>query len=304
MFIYPPPPQLIKPYPYLCFDYHNTSKVLCNPLPPPLTSAGLDFNHVSVLATTHGRATTPPPPGSTIPPVPSSLVQKIEAGALIEFGDLVPSNLGFEETAGSKSKQHPVTSIAEWLQAFAVYVSIITRKQPQHVPDLMGYQILMLEASNGYKSSSWLAYNRRFRQQAAAQPNCQWSKIDSTIWNLTFTGQAKASCCRHCFSLFHLSKDCTFASSTTSSQADQPLPMPYRRRYICQQWNEQPGHGCSYPNCRYNTSAIIVLITLQLLMSIIRLYITQAILASNLPLANVLHRYSHDHDLLHIGGHS
>ena len=58
----------------------------------------------------------PPPPFSTILPVPPSLVQKVEAGAYIEFGDLVLSHLGFEETAGSKSKQHPVTSIAEWLQ--------------------------------------------------------------------------------------------------------------------------------------------------------------------------------------------
>ena len=159
--------------------------------------------------------------------------------------------MGFEETAGSKSKQRSVTNIAEWLQAFAVYVSITARKQPQHVPDLMGYQVLMLKASNEYKGSSWLAYDRFFRPQAAAQPNCQWSKIDSTIWNLAFTGQAKASRCRHCFSLFHLSKDCAFASTTTFRQADQPLPMPYCRRYICRQWNGQLGHGCSYPNCRY-----------------------------------------------------
>ena len=237
--IYPPPSTTTQSI-HLYLDYHNTSKVLCNPCPPPLTSAGQDLNHVNVLATTHGRATTPlppsstippvpPPPGSTIPPVPPSLVQKIEAGAFIEFEDLVPSHLGFEETVGSKSKQCPVTSIAEWLQAFAVYVSVIARKQPQCVPDLMGYQILMLEGSNEYKGSSWMAYDRRFRQQAAAHPNCEWSKIDSTIWNLAFNGQAKANRCRHCFSLFHLSKDCAFASSTTSSQPDQPLPMPYHQ---------------------------------------------------------------------------
>ena len=61
---------------------------------------------------------------------------------------------------------------------FAVYVSVIARKQPQWVPDLMGYQILMLKASNEYKGSSCLAYDRRFRQQAVAHPNCEWSKID------------------------------------------------------------------------------------------------------------------------------
>ena len=50
-----------------------------------------------------------------------------------------------------------------------------------------------------------------------------------------------------------------------------------------------------------NTSATIMHITFQLLMSIIRLYIAQAILASNLPLANVLNRYSHVHDYYAIG---
>ena len=159
---------------------------------------------------------------------PPSLVQKIESGAFIELGDLLSNHLGFEETVGSKSKQHPITNISEWLQAFAVYVSVIARKQPQRVPDLMGYQILMLEASNEYQGNCWLAYDRCFRQQAASLPNCKWSTIDSTIWNLAFTGQARASRCRHCFSLFHLSKDCEFASNQTSSQVDPPHQMPYR----------------------------------------------------------------------------
>ena len=170
--------------------------------------------------------------GSSIPPVPPSLVQKIESGAFIELGDLVPNHYGFEETVGSKSKQQPITNISEWLQAFAVDVSVIARKQPQHVPDLMVYQILMLEASNEYQGNCWLAYDRYFRQQAASLPNCKWSTIDSIIWNLAFTGQARASRCRHCFSLFHLSKDCEFASNQTSNQVDPPHQISYRRRYF------------------------------------------------------------------------
>ena len=90
----------------------------------------------------------------------------------------------------------------------------------------------MLEASNEYQGNCWLAYNRRFRQQAASQPNCKWSNIDTTYWNLAFTSQAKASRCRHCFSLFHQSKDCEFASSPTSSLPDPRPQMPYRRWYI------------------------------------------------------------------------
>ena len=104
------------------------------------------------------------------------------------MGDLVPSHLGFEKAVGAKSKQRSVTNISEWLQAFAVYASVISRNKPEHVPDLMGYQILILEASNEYQNNSWLAYYRRFQQQAASQPSCKWSIIEPTLWKLAFTG--------------------------------------------------------------------------------------------------------------------
>jgi len=97
------------------------------------------------------------------------------------MGDLVPSHLGFEETSRSKSKQRTITCVSEWLQAFAVYVSVVAKKQPQHVPDLMGYRILMLEASNEYQNNRWLAYDRRFRQLATSQLTCMWSNTDSTL---------------------------------------------------------------------------------------------------------------------------
>ena len=166
------------------------------------------------------------------------------------MGDLVPNHLNFEDSTGSKSKQRPISNIAEWLQAFAIYVSIISRKQPQRVPDLMGYQILMLEASTEYEGNSWLAYDRRFRRQAASQPNCKWSSIDTTCWNLAFTNRAKASRCKYCFSLFHLSKDCEFSSSQMSSLSES-RHLPSHRRFICRNWNEQQGQGCSFRNCRY-----------------------------------------------------
>jgi len=144
--------------------------------------------------------------------VPPSLVIKIESGKFVKMADLVPSHLDFEDIVGAKSKQQAVTNITEWLEAFVVYVSVVARKQPQRVPDLMGYQILMLEASSEYQNNRWMAHDRRFRQQAASHPSSKWS---STLWNFAFTDQAKASHCKHCFSLFHLSKNCEFAPDST-----------------------------------------------------------------------------------------
>ena len=104
-----------------------------------------------------------------------------------------------------------VTNISERLQAFAIYVSVIAKKQPHCVPDLMGYQILILEASDKYRNDCWLRYDRRFWQQASWSI-CKWSDMDSTLWNMAFTGQARTSQCGYYFSLFHVSKDCELTS--------------------------------------------------------------------------------------------
>ena len=159
--------------------------------------------------------------GTVIPPVPPGFVDKIESGAFIEMGDLIPNCPGLEDTARSKLKCRSITNVCEWLQAFEVYVSIIARKQPHRVPDLMGYQVLILEASNEYKNDCWLAYDRCFHQQAASDPHCNWSNINSTLWNLVFTGQARANRCLHCLSLFHSSTDCELASISITTQTEQ-----------------------------------------------------------------------------------
>ena len=65
-------------------------------------------------------------------------MEKIESGAFVEMGDLLPSRLGLDDAAKSTQKHGRITNIMEWLQSFAVYVSVIARKQPR-VPDLMGY---------------------------------------------------------------------------------------------------------------------------------------------------------------------
>ena len=65
--------------------------------------------------------------GTALPPVPTSLVEKVKPGAFIEMGDLLPTHLGLDDTARSKLRRS-VTNISEWLQAFAVYVSVISKK--------------------------------------------------------------------------------------------------------------------------------------------------------------------------------
>ena len=79
--------------------------------------------------------------GDALPAVPPKLVERIESRAFIEMSDLSPEHLrqaDLEDDPKSKSRHCPVSSITQWLQCFAVYTAVITRKQPSQVVDLMG----------------------------------------------------------------------------------------------------------------------------------------------------------------------
>ena len=129
--------------PFLCTNFCPSPRP---PLLGPYTGEFLGHSHPIPLSQLEHIST-----GTTLPPVPTFLVEKLESGAFIEMGDLIPTHLGLDDTARSKLRRS-VTNISEWLQAFAVYVSVIAKKQPHCVPDLMGYQLLILEAGNKYRN--------------------------------------------------------------------------------------------------------------------------------------------------------
>ena len=123
----------------------------------PISALLPDFHHVDLIPENFIDATTHTPPHHQTKLRIFQVVQcshqfqlpcgKIELGAFIEMGDLIPNCLRLDDNAHSKLRC-PVTNISEWLWAFAVYISVIAKKQPHRIPDLMGYQILILEASN------------------------------------------------------------------------------------------------------------------------------------------------------------
>ena len=47
-------------------------------------------------------------------------------------------------------------------------MAVLTQKHPERIPDLLGYQQLIIEASLEYEGDNWLGYDRQFRLTAAA----------------------------------------------------------------------------------------------------------------------------------------
>ena len=80
-----------------------------------------------------------------------------------------------EERQGQKPKWDQVTNILEWVQCFGIYMAMVTKKAPDRIQDLLGYQGLILEARTEYAGDGWLGYDCRFRQQAAANPDAVWT---------------------------------------------------------------------------------------------------------------------------------
>lgn len=167
--------------------------------------------------------------GAGLPPVPSKLVRRIECGEFIELSELLPEKLSFdvaeEDSGKGKSKKKLITSILEWVQCFSLYTAIISQKQPERVPDLLGYQSLIIDAHREFKGDYWMGYDRRFRLRAAAASQVdKWANVDITLWSLAFASRGSSARCKFCFSTSHDSSTCDLSSDTQSSSAPYRTP--------------------------------------------------------------------------------
>jgi len=120
-----------------------------------------------------------------LPPIPNKLVQRVEEGLFVEMAELLPSYLDSADfdTSGQQTrslKRLPVPcDITEWVQCFGMYIAIISRHKPKRVADLMGYQMIIMEASLGSREGKWLTHGHRFRLKASASNLKQWATIDT-----------------------------------------------------------------------------------------------------------------------------
>lgn len=97
------------------------------------------------------------------------------------------------------------------MRYFGIHMAMISRKQAERIPDLLGYQNLLMQAHMQFEGDSWMEYDRFFRQNTATGSSTTWVRINNTFWNLTFSSKTKVSHCRQCFSLTQPSTSCDLA---------------------------------------------------------------------------------------------
>ena len=189
------------------------------------------------------------------------MVAKIQSDEFVDMSELLPDRLGcpktghtFEDQAIPRPRRRYVSTILEWIQCFGIYIAALTQKHPERIPDLLGYQQLIIEASLEYEGDNWLGYDRQFQLTAAATQNTAWGHIDQTLWSLAFSAKAKASRCKYCFSIIHTAAECAWApEQLTSNPVTQPMLLFSQRHPppVCFKWNSAPGR-CPVSGCRYN----------------------------------------------------
>lgn len=188
---------------------------------------------------------TPPPIliSGGLPPVPAKLVAKIQEGSFVEMAELLTDTLikphyGAEDsTVSSQHKPKEVANIMDWIQCFGVFIAVVSLKEPHRIPDLIGYQNLIVQSSFDSQEGRWIIYDRRFRLKASATTIPQWSSIDITEWRMAFPERPPVvSNFPSPKPLFHQPSNDDFATPS----------MP-----VCLEWNENPSSECLRTSCRF-----------------------------------------------------
>ena len=130
-----------------------------------------------------------------MPALPKKLVEQIQGGQYIDFCELPPAK-GRTRPLPSQDEGHIIVvraedlsgtrkmipDLATWLQCFAVYMAVITNKEPDRTNNLLAHMVTIAKASTKYSWPSWVVYDQNFRQEAADNGLKDRAKVDPSIY--------------------------------------------------------------------------------------------------------------------------
>ena len=182
--------------------------------------------------------------GPGFSPVPAKVVGHVVAGKFIDLGDLLRSTVVSAEpepqllfdgrlvlTFTPKKPKRRVEDIATWMEAFSVYCLIIISFFPHRSRDLLQYKLLILRTYRQFSGKVWLAYDRAFREHAAAANVVDWSSINVQLFN------------------FHAAGASARGPNVSSPDSSEPAGAS-TSQILCKSWNK--GRCVApYASCRF-----------------------------------------------------
>ncbi len=134
--------------------------------------------------------------------------------------------------------------------------------QPERVRQLLAYQTLIVHEARRCGGKGWWTYSM-FRQQVAGNKEADWSKLNSSLYAVSFLAHAGGGkTCSLCMESDHGDEECALSPSKASgSGGKHPRPVARQEgaesgnrfakgkaRMTCFAWNQGE---CSFPYCRY-----------------------------------------------------
>jgi len=91
-------------------------------------------------------------------------------------------------TAGKNKNRRRIEDIVSWMEAFSIFSMVLTSFFPHRWKDLTSYKLLILRTYRQLSGPVWLAYDKAFREHAAATKLTDWSDINSQLFNFHAAG--------------------------------------------------------------------------------------------------------------------
>ena len=132
------------------------------------------------------------------------LILKIEKGEFVELEKLLPRDRNsFTKGGGTENrlewvqrdgstylvavgnKDHKITGIRRWEQAFRVYATIYCAANPQRAKEIWQYIAVINTAASAYVWDNVYNYDITFRHLMAFNPNRSWAVTYNQMWNLS-----------------------------------------------------------------------------------------------------------------------
>ena len=181
--------------------------------------------------------------GPGFSPVPAKIVGHVVAGKFVDLGDLLPSTVASAKpkpqllfdgrlvlTSTPKKPKRRVEEIATWTKAFSVCCLIISFF-PHRPQDLLKYKLLILRTYRQFSGKVWLAYDRAFREHAAATNFVDWSSINVQLFN------------------FHAEGASAHGPNASLTESSEPVGAR-ASQILCKSWNK--GRCVTpYASCRF-----------------------------------------------------
>lgn len=183
---------------------------------------------------------------ASILPFSSLLRDRVNSNLKLQIG-----NEGLTIPLPSPSQRHKITSIDPWLDAFAIYSSVVLFSYPSRGVDLFSYQQLIRESARKFPGMAWYVYDVEFRRRASHNLSKQWGERDVQLYLDTFTGLPKSILCKSCSSSDHFTDACPLSPRSKDPQGPTHSDICYNfnKGVPCARTPCHYRHQCNKPGC-------------------------------------------------------